>query len=225
MNLTNGFDVSRWQGEINWPDIPDKYKFVVIRYSVGNYYADPQRHVYYAGAKGEEILVGGYMVNRPDINPDSQVEKFISSIEEDRLDFVVLDCELAMGKTVSEIRANIKACLERLKYYFKVPIFVYASPGWWNQWVGEVDWLTDIECMVAHWYYPDVQTPTKPMGFRRWVLWQYTNKGTIPGVPSGVDKDFARDVFFTIVAPVGPEKHKVTIVYPAEFVEIDLEEA
>ena len=72
-----GSDVSKWQGEINFELMRKRgIRYIAIRTSVGNYYLDPMRSVYYQNALANDIYPTDYHVIRPDNSVVSQMDKY-----------------------------------------------------------------------------------------------------------------------------------------------------
>lgn len=56
---------------------------------------------------------------------------------------------------------------------------IYTAPGLWNGMIGQTAWAGEFQLWVAHY---GVAKPTLPWGWKTYWLWQYTDKGTCPGI-------------------------------------------
>jgi len=86
-----------------------------------------------------------------------------------------------------KIRATIKAYLDMLEEQFGRTPIVYTSAGFWNKYVGNVDWAKNYKLWVANY---DVVRPQIPLGWTEWLFWQYTSHGSIAGITGDVDMDY-----------------------------------
>jgi hypothetical protein len=75
--------------------------------------------------------------------------------------------------------------LEIERLFGRRPI-VYTSSGLWNE-MGVVEWASDYLLWVAH--YTDAKRPTLPLGWNKWMFWQYTEEGSVAGVKGAVDQN------------------------------------
>ena len=72
---------------------------------------------------------------------------------------------------------------------------LYTGPGFWtkvlpNLTVGQRTRVKRCPLWIAHWDVPHPDA-IEPWG-DAWLLWQYSNHGTVPGVPSKCDADYFR---------------------------------
>jgi GH25 family lysozyme M1 (1,4-beta-N-acetylmuramidase) len=72
---------------------------------------------------------------------------------------------------------------------------IYTGPGFWNRIVSQLtaaqrDRVRRCPLWIAHWGVPQ-PGPLEPWG-DDWMLWQYSNHGTVAGVPGKGDVDYFR---------------------------------
>jgi lysozyme len=182
--MTNayGCDISHYQEKINWDKVGHtSIDFVFIKASQGIAYRDPMFDQNWKGASEQSILRGAYHFYEPEMDPVSQAQWFYSVSRVGELPFA-LDVEkegstsTGVGKFVDEIT----------KLSGKKPIVYTSASAWPGGSVNAFLW-------VAHWY---VQEPKLPSEWNTWQFWQYSNKGSIPGISTNVDLNvFNGDVF------------------------------
>lgn len=95
---------------------------------------------------------------------------------------------------------------------------LYTSPWFWNTFCQPYpDWTDFVIRWVAH--YTEAAQPMLPNGWPDWTLWQYTDRGRIPGIRAAVDRnrfngsaDEVRPFFFEGQKPVSPPIPRYVIV-------------
>lgn len=79
-NLSLGTDISRHQEDVDFATMKKrKVHFAAFRTSIGNYYVDPMREVYFLNASAAGIHQTDYHVVRPDNSAVSQMNNYFSS--------------------------------------------------------------------------------------------------------------------------------------------------
>ena len=78
MSTVAGIDVSYWNAGIDWPKVRAAgQRYVFIKASEGDYYADPTFDENWRGAKTAGLLRGAYHFFRANIDARKQANKFI----------------------------------------------------------------------------------------------------------------------------------------------------
>ena len=65
-----------------------------------------------------------------------------------------------------------------------------CTPGVVRRQGREGDGADDYDLWVAHYYWPQVTSPTIPAGWMKWKIWQHSNKGRVPGISASSDLNF-----------------------------------
>ncbi|NIM95373.1 MAG: hypothetical protein GTO18_16885 [Anaerolineales bacterium] len=189
MARTDGIDVSRWAGDIDWGLVEgDGYKFVSIRSSIGDYYTDPKLRENFDGAQEKDFILSIYHVHNADSTISAQIDRIKQSLDGRVPQFYVADIE-PVGNVVPT-PSTTRALLEAMEQEFGEKPVVYTAAWTWDQHIGDVPWAADYDLWVVHYYYPNVQVPRLPVGWSEWKLWQYSDKGRVSGIPSETDLDF-----------------------------------
>jgi lysozyme len=188
-NLVRGIDVSRWQGDINWQLVAAAgCEFAAIRATVGNYYTDP----YFERNREGAILYGVYPhyyhVVCPDNSIKSQIDRFVNVVGGIGIARPVMDIELVRDKDKQVITEVCKGCLSESSSRLGRKAIPYSNAYFWNTYLIDDGWSDKYDKWVAN--YRKVSPPVLPKVWRGWNLWQWTNKGTWPGIKGDVDLNF-----------------------------------
>lgn len=201
-----GIDVSHWQGDIDWKRVAlsgERFAFVKVSEGVGH--TDSRWEDNVLGAHNAGLQVGVYHFARPsgrgrDLRMDARAEAdfFAGSIVRHshmlRLGYV-LDLEKSGGLRPEEVVQWADVFCDRLQAYtYRRPI-VYVGPNFWRWSMARSLRLADLPLwLVRHKGSPrDVpdegHTPTRAIPGWRTMLWQWTNKGNVPGVEVHCDRN------------------------------------
>lgn len=192
-----GIDVSTYQNEIDWKKVKeDGVEFVFIRIgrrgaTTGLLYEDDLFETNYAGAKENGLKVGVYFFSQAISEQEAReeadwVRKHLSGKQIDLP--VVYDCEEVYledetarmeGLDKEQITANARAFAERIARH-RYETIIYTN-AYWAQEVYDMEELSDIPVWLAQY---DVDIPVFEHPF---VIWQYTDSGTIDGIEGTVD--------------------------------------
>ena len=197
---TMGIDVSKWQGEIDWKSVAGAgVDFAIIRCgyrgsSSGTLVEDPYFKKNIEGATKNGIKVGVYFFTQA-ITAAEAVEEASMAIElvkGYRLQLpIFVDTEKSGGrgdKLSRSARTNIvKAFCETVKNAGYKP-GVYSGRSWYNDNLN-ADELSSYHIWVA-------QYGTECAYTGHYDIWQYTDKGTIPGISGKVDMNIAYTSYY-----------------------------
>lgn len=198
--LLEGVDVSHLDGAINWDALWDAgVRFAFCKASEGIGYVDPSLSMNLSGMRAAGIVRGVYHFFHCDQPGGWQAEFCIRTAKRcgynPAFDLpIVLDLEDAQGaQRVGKVRMQFAVSMFLItarNMIGKLPI-IYTSPSFWNEWMDGTDAYAGHPLWVAH--YTMEPAPRLPCGWTSWTFWQYTNKGTLSGVPSVKETD--RDRF------------------------------
>ena len=200
---TNGIDVSKWQGKIDWHKVKESgidFAFIRIGYrgENGTIYKDDSADYNIQQAQKADVLVGVYFFSTA-VSTAEAVEEAqwtMQAIEGYSISYpVVYDCEgfsrvtSRMHSLTKEERTNnALAFLKEVKSVGYDAMFYGAL----NELKNSADWdIAKIEKKYKVWVaqYPSVTYPEKiaPDYNRELHAWQYTNKGSVNGISGNVD--------------------------------------
>jgi lysozyme len=189
----HGVDVSRYQGQVNWREAKAAgTRFAYIKATEGGDHADENFMLHWISARDAGIPHGAYHFYYWCRPVKDQIKWFLKNVpvQRDALP-PVLDVEwygAASEKCPrkvpkAEALADIKFFLQAVeKHYGKRPM-IYTS----------IDFYRDVLVGELHDYPLWVRTvnaqPFERYGDRRWVMWQYTDMGRVPGIKGNVDRN------------------------------------
>lgn len=221
----SGPDVSRWQGAIDWSKVADAgYKYAGIRASVGNHYTDPRFEENFDGALMQGIIPIPYHVIRPDHDVKSNLKRLKDSLNGREATGYVLDVELHGNQDSDVVTHRTYWTLRGMQdAYPDAEIIVYTADWFWTPWIGEgktddiaAGWPAEYALWVAGYWWPTLQAPRIPVGWRGlklWEIWQHTNRGRIEGIEGNVDQNFMKPALFARLGGDGepPTEPKIPI--------------
>jgi hypothetical protein len=108
-----------------------------------------------------------------------------------------IDCErteLSITQTASQTLAFLQALEAHLAGPAHGGEFarpgVYTNSSYWGSKIGNTTWARNYPLWVAH--YTTAPQPIIPIGWTTYELWQYTERGAIPGYPRQPAADLSR---------------------------------
>ncbi|MDJ1133062.1 lysozyme [Streptomyces iconiensis] len=185
-----GHDVSSYQGKVNWKRArTDGARFVYVKATEGTAYKNPHFKQQYGGAGAAGILRGAYHFARADESSGkAQAAHLVRNGGTWRGDGATLppalDLEAAYGKTCHGLsRAGMRGWIrsfsnEVRRLTGRRPV-LYTSTRWWRTCTGDsAAFARTHPLWLADWR----GTPGPlPGGWHARALWQYANKGRLPG--------------------------------------------
>jgi GH25 family lysozyme M1 (1,4-beta-N-acetylmuramidase) len=206
--LTEGIDISHWQGTIDWVKVAAAGKrFAFMKASEDIDFVDTTYPANRAAANANGIIIGAYHFAQPDTSPgDAQAEAdhFLDTAHIASGDLPpVLDLEVSGGLTVPQLQDWVRGYLGRIYERTGVRGVIYMSPAFWVKYAGDTTWFADNGYKVlwiAHWTTASAPTlPADAWGGNGWTFWQYTSSGSVSGISGRVDLDRFNGTDFTRV--------------------------
>jgi GH25 family lysozyme M1 (1,4-beta-N-acetylmuramidase) len=194
--MTEGIDVSHWQGTINWPSVAAAGKrFAYIKASESTTYVDPSYTTNRAAAGAAGLLVGAYHFAQPSATVGdawAEADHFLAIATPAHGDLLpVLDLEQTGGLGSVPLTQWVQAYVARVLARTGVHTVIYCSPNFWKTYMGDTTWFAangyDV-LWIAHWtgaMSPSV--PANGWNGKGWTFWQYTSDGVVPGITGRVD--------------------------------------
>ncbi len=199
--MSNGVDVSKWQGKIDWSTVKKQgIDFAVIRIGYrgenGNIYKDDYADYNIQQASKAGLLVGVYFFSTA-VNVNEAVGE-ADWVKENIKYYpislpVVYDCEgfsnatsRMAGLTNAQRTDNALAFINQIKSSGYAAMHYASKSDLESFWETErIEQVADI--WVAHYpaaTYPQVKNPQYN---GEYTMWQYTNKGVVKGISDNVD--------------------------------------
>lgn len=189
--MIKGIDVSHWQGDrgkIDWPKVKAAgYEFVFIKATQGTNYQDPRYQEQLAGARAAGIVCGHYhFANGEDAAKEAQ--NFLDTIAKlQDGETVILDWEVQHKNPVAWSESWLKTVTEKLG--FKPLVYLNEST------VKTLDWTPIVKAGYGLWeakygdndQIPEPNEVPNPDEWPFFAIWQFSSKGTVPGITGNVD--------------------------------------
>jgi len=196
-----GCDVSHWQKQIDWDKVcNDGLAFAIIKATQDSHIIDSRYRENWEGAGRVGLYRGAYCFAVPQNDdgkhksqldprggPEEQAEFFFETVG--KLDGPfdlppVLDLEWR-GNNVAETADFCRRWLIRAEELFKRVPAIYTTTNFVKNAMGRPEWIKRYIFWQAYWT-PEAEPPSKIEGFP-WTFWQYSNKGSVQGITTGVD--------------------------------------
>ena len=184
--LSGGIDVSHYQGTINWAAVAasGKVGYAYIKASESVSFVDDYYKYNMAEARKYGINVGSYHFYRAHVDQDAQFRHMISVIDPANQDLVpVIDVESANGVAVETFASRLRRFLKRVEEYYGRPPILYTYVNFYNKYIAYRG-FEHYPLFIAFYqdYAPRVSDGNK------YIMWQYTSKGSISGIKGNVDR-------------------------------------
>lgn len=202
-----GIDVSKWQYGIDWAKVKASgVQFAMIRAGYGRELSqiDPYFEANYAGCKAAGIPVGAYWYSyATDVaGAHKEAQTFLQAIKGKSFEYPVWfdqEYEDSIKALTKQQRTDIVKAfcsyMEANGYYTGL----YCSLDWLKNWV-DASQLKAYDVWLAA-YVKSVDDSPLPYG-----IWQYSSKGTVPGISVPVDLDIAYKNYPSIIKSAGLNK-------------------
>jgi lysozyme len=183
-----GIDVSHHQSKIDWPTVGQQgLSFAFIKATEGATLVDEDFEDNWKGAKEAGLVRGAYHYFLPQVDAKKQAENFLKEVNLRPGDLPpVLDLEETGGKSPEVIAKGAKQWMEIVEERTGVRPILYTFPAFVRDELPE-NRLREYPLWIAH---LRITGPTVPIGFKKWIFWQYTHSAKIKGIEGPVDKDY-----------------------------------
>lgn len=189
-----GIDVSNHNGSIDWNKVAESGKeFTFVLATDGGDFTNPMFEEQYSGSKDAGLATGAYHFGRPGGSAEAQANRFLDtmgSTDDGKTLRPVLDMEVSpntggcYGKSTGEMTKWMQSFLDVVKKRTGEQGIIYASPSFWSQCMGGSDAFKNNPLWIAEY---GVDKPTVPGGWNKYDFWQFTSKGTVPGIEGPTD--------------------------------------
>ena len=202
--MVYGIDVSGWQENIRWTDVPkSEVQFVFAKATEGLRYYNDRFHEQHDGAKRSGIPFGTYHYLDVRDSGAAQAKHFLTAISgyEGTL-LPALDVEEAHGRSPQRIAACVADFLKTVDATLQGKrALLYTNKAFWNDAMAGCDDFSDHPLWIAQYpkRYRSGMQPALPQGWKSAVIWQFTQSASVPGIAGVADMDqLIGDVLSTI---------------------------
>jgi lysozyme len=187
-----GVDVSYYQGDIDWPKVrADGVTFAYIKATEGGDYLDSKFRRNWEAAKEAGLRRGAYhfyYLCRP---VREQIAWFKSHVPRDPealppaldMEWVPTSKNCKVKPSRAKIVADMRLFLKSLEHHYGKRPVIYATASFHH------DVLEGSFNDYPFWLRAIDGPPGERYGFRPWHFWQYSARGTLPGVNGHIDKN------------------------------------
>ena len=200
-----GVDISQWNGVIDFRKVRDSsHQFVIARATAGRLITDSAYARNRRGALAAGLAFTAYHFAKPDrMAGDARLEAdhFIQ-VAQLRHGMLVPALDLETGSRLGPTRLNrwVRTWLERVHARLGVKAMIYTTQSFWQTAMGDTSWFVKNGYRVlwiAHWDATSPRVPADKWGGESWSIWQFSDCGRVPGIPSrcvDLDKFRGRDL-------------------------------
>lgn len=187
-----GFDISHWDGAINWQQLhpPEGIYFVYIKATEGADYVDPSFESNWAGVRNTLLHRGAYhffMARQSEAQQMLHAQHFIKTVKnlEDGDMAPMVDVEDDPDINPELFQARLLVFVREIESYFKTTPLIYTTKDLYKKYLSLHNSFQQYEMWIADYSYarPELCDKKNPR------IWQFTDRGTIKGIPSRVDMD------------------------------------
>lgn len=188
-----GVDVSAYQGSIDWLRVRRAgYRFAACKATEGTGFRDPTFGANWAGLKRAGMVRFAYHFMHPGVDPHDAVDKFHKYVRVNGGfwpgDGVLFDWEVTDGLTPDLDILRAKQWVAYAARTIARPIFMYTGTWFWSGQLG--DPTESALSTLPLWLASYGASPTVPHAWPAGLsVWQYSDTGTVPGIPFKVDLD------------------------------------
>lgn len=195
-----GIDISHHQGEINWNRLLKQehfdtlIKFVYFKVSEGENHLDREWEKNRKVLNEYSIPCGAYHFYQPKKDPIVQAHHFLKHYKHHYNDLPpVLDIEIESFPSTEFIH-NIKRWLNEVKKQTGITPIIYTSKYLYN-----THFLKGFD--TEHFWIASYGSDPGFIDDPRILIWQYSEKGALPGISEKTDLNLVKPHFFEITSP------------------------
>ncbi|MBY5951159.1 hypothetical protein KUV23_09265 [Algoriphagus marincola] len=187
-----GVDISQYQGKIDFNklslQLQDRpVQFLVFRATMGHNGVDRRFFENWEASKNLPVAQGAYHYYRPNENSTRQAENYIKTVELKSGNLIpILDIEKhSTIQSKDRLREGIKNWLNLVEAHFGVKPMIYTGDRFFWE-VLHNQGFDQYPIWVAN-YNHILEPETK-----NWVIWQFSEKGSIEGIGERIDLNILR---------------------------------
>lgn len=180
-----GLDLSHYNAVTDWNAIKNSgIDFVYTKATQGTGFIDPKCAEFVAGAKSVGIPVGVYHYAglNDAVAEANHFKQMLSGLDTQLIPVLDLEEGASGVDLVDWVRTFASTLGQKIILY---------TGNWFIEQYPELNQLSDIPLWTS---YYKATAPTDEPGWSTWTIWQYSDKGTVPGVDGLVDVDYGVDM-------------------------------
>ena len=190
--VSRGIDVSKYQGSIDWATVKNNIDFAIIRCGFGDDYSSQDDERYLENALACEkygipygVYIYAYATNAQMAR--SEANHVLRLVKGRTLSLPIYydleDNSIRQNCSNDQILSNTKIFCDMIENA-GYSVGIYANRDWWT------NYLTSNEYdRWQRWY---AQYNTRANYSKNFVIWQYSEHGSVPGIAGEVDMNYSR---------------------------------
>lgn len=189
-----GIDLSHHNGAVDMQAFADKIDFLYLKASEGATWRDPMYNTYYTQAKAAGIAVGAYHFFNFTIDGRLQAENFLWQTRHHSLDLPpVIDVEThtQASQPDDKVVARLSEMITALREAGHDPL-IYTHRYGVSRFIDRLDVSPRPGLWISSFTDPPLPDSVD------WVIWQYSNVGSMPGIKGDVDLNAAPSADFIL---------------------------
>lgn len=191
MPTLNGFDVSEYQGTIDWAAVAGAgIAFAYLKATEGLSITDAQFSRNLRTSNERNIPRGAYHFFHFNDDPEKQADFFLAAAKPRAGDLPpAVDVETTDGITgIAQLVDTLSRFVTRVESKLGGKrMVIYTAMAFWNEQMQGSDAFSGHPLWIAE--YNADKAPTLPNGWNDWLIWQHADNGTLPGITGAVDLD------------------------------------
>ncbi len=182
-----GIDISHYQSVIDWGTVAKSgVQFAFIKATDGVSRIDPRFRRNWQSAHLNGLRRGAYHFFRAEQDSERQAHAFLGMLKGDPGELPpVLDFEVLAGVTAEEGCSRAMVWMSSVEAAVGRKPILYTGPAFWRLAMKDTPIFANFPLWIAH--YTARPEPSLPTAWGRYTFWQFSEKGSIPGINGPVD--------------------------------------
>lgn len=183
-----GIDISHWQPHVDWQRLGEArlngfpVRFVIAKSTEGTDLRDSRFSDHFTRARHSGFVAGAYHFFRPEQDAERQARFYLANTALQSGDLpAILDVEVRGTKPLPRFRDDVLTWLREVEKATGRPPILYTGVAFKQQ------YLHDARFDAYPFWAAHYNGKRAPRYKGRWVLWQYTDQGSVEGVKGPVD--------------------------------------
>ncbi|MDN5759220.1 MAG: glycoside hydrolase family 25 protein [Tomitella sp.] len=191
----HGVDVASWQHPgnqaIDWFAVSGSgQQFAMVKATEGLYYMNPYFVQDSLAIRAAGIARGTYHYADVTADPVAQATYYSTVVlgQNGPLDLPpIIDFEDARGQSPAHLISWLHRYLDTVQALTGRQPMIYTYPSFWRNAMANTTEFSGYPLWIADYNGGDGPNLPLPGGWNHWTFWQYSDSGTVPGIPANVD--------------------------------------
>lgn len=199
-------DVSSYQGYVDWSKVAASgRKLGATKATEGLTWTDPYFSHNWSGMEAQKMMRLAYHFAHPANDPAAEFQHFASVVPQFAVGFgtsIVLDLEMTQGRSAADLVHYADVWGRLAQQHYGVQPGLYSGAYFIHQYLNDPSLVSTYWLWIAAYQ----KTPPNPSPWSKWLMWQYTDAGSVPGIQGVCDLSVGVPDFFSATpAPLTQE--------------------